>query len=159
MESMTPAKTSAAYRETSKAITPMSDRILVVDDEQSILFAMRDYFMAHGYEVDCARELDDVRALLSNVTYSVVIADLRLTGLHGTEGLEIVEHVRNHCPWTSVIILTAYGVPEIEREAIRLGVDAFLRKPKPLSQIAQIVFGLIANKPKPFEERAAPPRS
>ncbi|MGH9825083.1 MAG: response regulator [Blastocatellia bacterium] len=141
-----------------KANIQMSDKILVVDDEQSILFAMRDYFTAYGYDVDCARELEEANTLLSATNYSVVIADLRLTGLNGTEGLEIVEYARKQCPWTSVIILTAYGVPEIEREAMKLGVDAFLRKPKPLSQIAQIVFGLLANKPRQMGQEAVPQR-
>jgi DNA-binding NtrC family response regulator len=131
-----------------EAPTPMSERILLVDDEQAILFAMRDYFTAYGYEVDCSREVEEAEALLANIHYDVVIADLRLTGLNGTEGLRILEYIRERCPWTSVIILTAYGFPEIESEAVKRGVDAFLRKPKPLPQIAQVVFGLIESKPR-----------
>src|SRR5215510_14458378 len=95
----------------TEARSPMSERILLVDDEQAILFAMRDYFMAYGYEVDCSREVEEAEALLANIHYDVVIADLRLTGLNGTEGLRILDYVRERCPWTSVIILTAYGFP------------------------------------------------
>ena len=126
----------------------MSHRILVVDDERSISGAMKDYFTAHGYNVDCAFELEEAIDQLSRASYSVVIADLRLSGLDGTEGLRIVEYVRGNCPWTGMILLTAYGNPEVEREAIRLGVDAFLRKPKPLAQIAQIVFGIVESCPE-----------
>src|SRR5689334_10389902 len=124
----------------------MSERILVVDDEGPILFAMKDYFMAQGYEVDCAREFEEAEALLANITYSVVIADLRLTGSYGVEGLELVAYVRERCPRTHIIILTAYSSPEIESEALRRGVDAFLRKPKPLPHLAQIVFALQASR-------------
>ncbi len=42
-----------------------------------------------------------------------------------------------------MILLTAYGTPEIETEARRLGVDAVLYKPKPLPELAQIVFALL----------------
>ena len=45
----------------------MSERILLVDDEQAILFAMRDYFTAYGYEVDCSREVEEAEALLAEL--------------------------------------------------------------------------------------------
>jgi DNA-binding NtrC family response regulator len=125
----------------------MPERILVVDDEDSILFAIKEYFTTHGYEVDCAREFEEAEALLANVCYSVVIADLRLTGINGVEGLELVGYVKERCPWTRIIILTAYGSREVEQEALKRGVDAFLRKPKPLPQLAQIVFALKESKP------------
>jgi len=121
----------------------MSDKILIVDDEEAILFAMRDYLTACGGEVDCAQDLDEAQALLSASHYAVVIADLRLTGLGGTEGLQLVSLVRNQSPGTRVVVLTAYGTQEMESEALRRGADAVLRKPKPLNQILQVVSGLV----------------
>jgi CheY-like chemotaxis protein len=44
-----------------------------------------------------------------------------------------------------VILLTAYGSPEIEAAAIRYGVDSFLQKPKPLAELAQVVFRVAGN--------------
>jgi DNA-binding NtrC family response regulator len=122
----------------------MPERILIVDDEESILFAMSDYLTARGYQVDCARGLEEAEALLSRVRYAGVIADLRLSGSQSTEGLAIVGRVRARSPSTRTIILTAYGSPQIEREARRQGVDAFLHKPVPLSKVAQIVGEVIA---------------
>jgi DNA-binding NtrC family response regulator len=124
----------------------MSNRILVIDDEEPILYVMKEYFTTQAFEVDCARELEEAEALLANLSYAVVIADLRLTGIHGVEGLELVAYVRERCPRTRIIILTAYGSPEVEQEAMQRGVDAFLRKPIPLPQLAQIVFGLTENR-------------
>jgi DNA-binding NtrC family response regulator len=117
--------------------------LLIVDDEESILFAMREYFMSQGYRVDCARGLDDTEAFLSSNPYSAIIADLRLGGSRGTEGLEIVDRVRAGCPATRVIILTAYGLPGTEREARRRGADVFLHKPIPLPELARIVLELL----------------
>ena len=118
-------------------------RMLIIDDERPILFAMKDYFSRYGYGVDCASEMEEAKALLVNYAYSVVIADMRLTGIGGVEGLEIVGFVKERCPQTQIILLTAYGSPEIEAEAYRQGVSALLHKPKPLSEVAQIVFGLM----------------
>jgi len=126
------------------ALLAVTQRILIVDDEQPILFALREYFTTFHYEVDCARELQEALALLSRGRYDVVIADLRLTGSRGAEGLEIIGHVRQHAPGTRVILLTAYGSAEMEAEARLRGVDAFLHKPKPLPEIAQLVKGLLA---------------
>jgi two-component system response regulator (stage 0 sporulation protein F) len=121
----------------------MPPPILIVDDEETILFAMREYFTTFGYGVDCARELEEAKALLAQTSYAVVIADLRLTGSHGTEGLELVEYVRQRQPLTRVILLTAYGSPEIEREARQRGVDAFLQKRMSLPEVAQVVAELL----------------
>lgn len=121
----------------------MSKRILLVDDEESILFALRRYFTRLGFEVACARELEEAEALLANDDYAVVIADLSLTDNGSTEGLEVIRFSRLRSPETRVILLTAYGSPEIEREAMRRGIDAFLHKPKPLPEIAAIVHNFI----------------
>jgi ActR/RegA family two-component response regulator len=118
-------------------------RMLVIDDEQPMLSAARAYFEALGFEVDCATELEEAEALLSHLRYAIVIADLRLTGIYGTEGLAIVRHVRERCPQTRILILTAYGSQAVEEEACRLGVDGFLQKPQPLPDVARIVFALL----------------
>lgn len=124
----------------------MPRKILVVDDEEPILFAMREYFTTCGYEVDCARELEEAEALISNIHYALVIADMRLTGIQAAEGLELVAFVRQRCFRARVIIMTAYGTAEMEGEAWRLGVDFFLHKPQPLPEVAQIVESLLENE-------------
>jgi DNA-binding NtrC family response regulator len=120
--------------------------ILLVDDNESILFALKEYFMADGYQVQCARELEEAQALLGDSRCSVVIADLHLSSIQDPEGLEMVSYVRARCPATRIIILTAYGSPTIEAEARRRGVDVFLYKPKPLSEVRQIVDQLLGRE-------------
>jgi CheY-like chemotaxis protein len=125
----------------------MAHRILVVDDEEPILFALREYFTALGYEVDAAREAAEAQAFLCRVRYDLVIADLRLCGSQGAQGLEVLAHAREQAPATKTILLTAYGSPEVEREARDRGVDALLHKPKPLPEVARIVVGLLGATP------------
>jgi DNA-binding NtrC family response regulator len=134
-------------------------RILIVDDEGPILFAMQEYFTAHGYVVDCAREAGEAEAKLEAGSYSVVIADLRLTGSHQVEGLEIVERVRQRHPGTRVIVLTAYGSPELAREAKRRGADRFLHKPQPLSRVERIVSELVRSLHEDGDGTGQPPSS
>jgi DNA-binding response OmpR family regulator len=121
----------------------MQQRILIVDDEESIVFAMKRYFTAGGFQVDSARELEEAEALLVNARYGALIADLRLTGVHGAEGLDIIGYAHQHSPWTRTILLTAYGSPELEAEARSRGADVVLRKPQALPDLAQVIVALM----------------
>jgi DNA-binding NtrC family response regulator len=118
-------------------------RLLVVDDEESICFSMSEYFELHGYKVDTAREFEEAEKLIESTDYKVIIQDLRLGTTRSSEGLDIIKLIHGRNPDTRIVVLTAYGSTEIEDEAKRCGADAFLRKPKPLSQVAQVVQGLI----------------
>lgn len=117
--------------------------LLVVDDEESICFSMSEYFSQHGFKVDTAREKEEAEGLIKQTEYRVIIQDLRLGLQRRSEGLEIIKLVHERNPNTRIVVLTAYGSPEAEEEARNAGADAFLRKPKPLSQVAQVVQGLI----------------
>jgi DNA-binding NtrC family response regulator len=133
--------------ERSLGETPMP-RLLVVDDEESICFSMSEYFSLQGYKVDTASELEEAEKLVGATNYRVVIQDLRLTMTNSQDGLDMIRLIRAQNPQTRIVVLTAYGSAEIEDEARRCGADAFLRKPKPLSQVAQVVQGLIEAPPR-----------
>jgi DNA-binding NtrC family response regulator len=123
-------------------------RLLVVDDEEAICFSMSEYFSLHGYKVDTAREIEEAEKLLGASEYKVVIQDLRLSLTNQSDGLDMIRAIKQHNPQARIIILTAYGSAEVEDEARRCGADAFLRKPKPLSQVAQVVQGLMESPPR-----------
>ena len=117
--------------------------ILVVDDEEAILFALEEYVRARGCMIHAAHEFEEAHALLSNIHYHLVVTDLRLGGIHRAEGLDVVSMVRECCPRTKVMVLTAFGSPEMEAEAKRRGADAFLHKSMALPEIANVAMGLL----------------
>ena len=117
--------------------------LLVVDDEESICFSMSEYFSQQGFKVDTAREMEEAEGLIKVTDYKVIIQDLRLGLTRRSDGLDIIRLVHKRNPDTRIVVLTSYGSAEVEEEARRAGADAFLRKPKPLSQVAQVVQGLI----------------
>lgn len=121
------------------------DRILVVDDEPSILFALEDFFSSLGYQVDCAAAADEAEALLAAHAYRLMIADLRLEGVRGTQGLDLAASARSVRPAMRIIVLTAYGTPEVEARARSCGADAFLHKPMPLPELAAIASSLLTS--------------
>ncbi len=122
-------------------------RLLLVDDEESILGGMQRYFRAGGYEVDCACEGEEAEALLDHRQYDCLVVDLCLTTGHGPDGLRVVGHARAVSPRTRVLVLTAVEGTETEAEAFRLGADAFLRKPAALAEAARVIGRLLAREP------------
>ncbi len=121
----------------------MALSLLIVDDSEPIRFGLTEYFKARGFEVDAASALDEALALLVARHYDIVITDLRLSELRQVEGLDIIAEVRQRCPATRVVLLTAYGSPSVEAAAKHLGVSLFLQKPIRLAELEQAAVGLM----------------
>jgi CheY-like chemotaxis protein len=121
--------------------------LLVVDDETHIARAMAQYFRTLGYSVDVAREREEAEALIANGTYSAILLDLRMNAAHGAaDGLEMVAFARERCASARIVVLTAYGSPAAEAEARERGADAFLHKPQPLPDLAQLLAALLGER-------------
>lgn len=121
----------------------MKQRLLIVDDEERILDALSDYFDFRGFEVASAADLATAKRLIDEQSFAIVIADLRLTGVERNEGLELIAYIRAKAAATKVILLTAYGTPDIVEAARLQGADAILEKPQPLASIAATVAQLL----------------
>jgi DNA-binding NtrC family response regulator len=121
-------------------------RLLIVDDEAAILFAMGDYLSRSGYAVDRARGREEAGRLLSAARYDLVIADLRLGVAEPLGGLEVLREARERQPQARMILLTAYGCAEVEGELARIGAGRLLSKPQPLARIAEEVAELLGTR-------------
>jgi CheY-like chemotaxis protein len=115
-------------------------RLLVIDDEEAILFAMWDFLTQCGYQVDKAHSRREAEGLLEeSPPYALVIADLRLDVSDPRGGLRLLRLVRQISPLTRTILLTAFGSPDVEAELAAIGADRLLSKPQPLDRIAREV--------------------
>lgn len=122
-----------------------SARLLVVDDEEAISFAMWDYLGRCGYTVDRARSREEAEAFLeSRGAYALVIADLRLSVYDPRGGLGLLRRVRERYPASRIILLTAYGSSDVEAELAALGGYILLSKPQPLERLRDEVDRLLA---------------
>jgi len=120
----------------------MSQRILIIDDDHQLANAYKEYLSGKGHQVDCAQELEEAQTLLMHFSFSVVITDLRLTKL-GFGGLDLIRFIRELSLKTRIIVFTGYGWPELKAEASAHQVDAFLRKPAQLAELAETVHELV----------------
>ncbi len=119
-------------------------RLLIVDDEEAIVFAMADYLGALGYEVDAARNAYEASVLLARAEYALVLADLRLDPEDTRGGLDLLRVARRRCRSTPLILLTAYGSTEVEAQLQELGPVLLLSKPQPLAKIGEQIRKLLA---------------
>ena len=121
-------------------------RILIVDDEAAIRFALSEYSGACGLVVDGAADLPSALSLLAGVSYGAVTTDLQLSGNDGCEGLQGIARA-SHCrPRPCIVLLSAFLSPLIEQGARAAGADAVLQKPLPLPVFKDLLNSLIGVK-------------
>jgi two-component system, chemotaxis family, chemotaxis protein CheY len=139
-----PRKQSLIFVDDSDAETrPLS--ILHVEDNKLIADAVKDTLEMEGWTVESFREGTTALEMISgDKHYDVLIFD---NGLPDTNGIELTRQTRllPHRQQTPIIMFSA---SEVEKEARRVGANAFLRKPVDANVIAETVARLLARKPK-----------
>jgi DNA-binding NtrC family response regulator len=113
-------------------------RILLVDDEGSILFCFSEYLRERGFIVECADGAKPAKEKLASTAFDLLLTDLRLDRTRATEGLDVIEYARQVQPGIQVVVLTACDV-SFSTEALRRGADQFLQKPQTLANIANVL--------------------
>src|SRR5438093_10649272 len=101
----------------------MGHRLLIVDDEEAIVLAMKEYFETFGHQVDVARGREEAEAFLLGAPYALMIADLRLPPVRDSEALDLLAPVRDRFPATRIALIPGYATPEVDSDARRLGGD------------------------------------
>jgi DNA-binding NtrC family response regulator len=113
-------------------------RVLLADDEESLLLAFRKLLQGPGMVIDTSQTLTDAQKLIHKYSYDIIIADLRLTGTVEMEGLSIVSDAKKLYPNVNIIILTAYGDSKIRERVKNAGVSYFFEKPVSVLQIKKL---------------------
>ncbi|RKY90622.1 MAG: sigma-54-dependent Fis family transcriptional regulator, partial [Ignavibacteriae bacterium] len=104
----------------------MSRKILVVDDEQIIRESLSYVLKKEDYQVDEAENGKIAYEKLLETTYDLVITDLEMPEMKGTE---LLDKIRNLSVQTATIVVTAYGSLETAIAALRSGASDYVLKP------------------------------
>ncbi len=104
----------------------MSRKILVVDDEQIIRESLSYVLNKEDYQVDEAENGKVAYEKLLETTYDLVITDLEMPEMKGTE---LLDKIRNLSVQTATIVVTAYGSLETAIAALRSGASDYVLKP------------------------------
>lgn len=104
----------------------MSERILIVEDEEKLASLLRDYLVQEGFAVSVLHRGDEVLAWVREHPVDLVLLDLMLPG---KSGLDVCKALRARSPELSIIMVTA-RVDEIDRLlGLELGADDYICKP------------------------------
>lgn len=117
-------------------------RILLADDEESLLIAYRKLLYGPGVTIDTIQNVNDAKKLLEKNKYDAVIVDLRLTGTVEMDGLEIITGTKNRYPHSKIIALTAYSDNHIKEKVIKAGASFFFEKPVSVLLIKELLKNL-----------------
>jgi DNA-binding NtrC family response regulator len=112
------------------------ERILIVEDEKLIRWSIKKRLEERNYFVEEAPDGKRAHTLLGREPWDLVLLDHRLPD---TTGNEILGHLHEHHPETSVVMMTAYGTVETAVEAMKLGAFDYLTKPVNLDELVVTV--------------------
>jgi DNA-binding response OmpR family regulator len=120
-------------------------RVLIVDDEETLTWSMARSLSRDKdkYEVIIANNGREALNLLKKNNVDLVISDIRMPDING---LDLLVSIKKEYPQTKVIIMTAYGSSDVQREANQRGSLYYVEKPFEIADIRKIIIDLIGRK-------------
>jgi CheY-like chemotaxis protein len=113
--------------------------VLIVDDESPFLLSLTDGLVAYAEDFQVVTALNGKEAvkILGSSKVDLVVTDLRMPKM---DGFELLAHMSGKYPKIPVIVMTAYGTPEIEERLRDMGDFQYLEKPLDLNVLADRIF-------------------
>ncbi|MBC8417990.1 MAG: response regulator [Pseudomonadota bacterium] len=104
----------------------MKTRVLLVDDEEEFVQALAERLSIRDYDVTTSLSGEDAVEKLRHYNFDVVILDVRMPGMDGTEVLHEMKRIK---PLTEVIMLTGHATVESAIDGMKQGAYDYLIKP------------------------------
>ena len=129
----------------------VAKRVLVVDDEEKVVFFLRESLeeLGKNFTIGTAKSAEEALEKIDDQPYDLVISDLRMPG---TDGLDLLRKIREKNPDTRLILMTAYGSDDVEADARSLDVFDYITKPFHVSDLVQVARDALAGPPVSGEE-------
>jgi DNA-binding NtrC family response regulator len=120
-------------------------RVLIVDDEPLIRWSMAETLSQVGHDVTEAGDArETLAAIAGGPTPDVVLLDFRLPD---SNDLNLLATIRRTIPNSPVIMMTAYGTPEVVGAAAKLGAYRVVNKPVEMRDLVPLVQQAYASRP------------
>lgn len=114
----------------------MSDHILIVDDEKSILSALSGVLEDEGYTISTAENGREALKKIGDDTPSIVLLDIWLPDI---DGLEVLKEIRNLYKDIIVIVMSGHGTIETAVRATKLGAYDYIEKPLSMGRVTLLI--------------------
>ena len=111
-------------------------RVLIVDDEESICWALRRLATEEGHQVDVASSAEEGLSCAAARSPDLVLLDIRLPGIDGLSAMKRFRALVGSAP---IVVMTAFGSLDTAVRALANGAFEYLIKPFDLDQAAAVV--------------------
>lgn len=112
----------------------MSEKILIVDDEQDFLNATAERMRTRGMDVYTANTPIEALAQVANHSFDAIILDYQMPGMDGLETLKKIKEINDE---SQVIMLTGHATIERGIEVMKHGASDFVEKPANISTLTE----------------------
>jgi len=119
------------------------DKILIVDDEKSILDLLSVVFKKEGYTVETALSAKTALELIDKDAFDLLLTDIKLPQM---SGMKILEYVKEKHPEMPVVMITAYGTIKQAVEALKMGAMDYVVKPFNMEELKIIIAQGLQNR-------------
>ena len=120
---------------------PAQKRILIVDDDDFMRETLTDILSEMSYEAELAGSGEEALRKAASKRYDIALIDLKMQGLNGCQTFQ---EIKNICPQTKAIIMTAFSQEGLIKDCLRSGAFGVLYKPLDMDKVAEQI--RIANK-------------
>ncbi|MBI2890491.1 MAG: sigma-54-dependent Fis family transcriptional regulator [Nitrospirae bacterium] len=120
-------------------------KILVVDDDEGMLIALKTGLSRLGHDVHAASSAHEALEHLEADTCELVLSDVKMPGI---TGLDLLREVRRRREDVAVVLLTAYATVQDAVEAMKAGASDYLLKPFSIEALEKVVDRVLSAPPE-----------
>ncbi len=118
-------------------------KILIIDDEKSILDLLSFVFKKEGYSVETSLSAKMALELIDKEEFDLILTDIKLPQM---SGMKILKYVKEKYPAMPVVMITAYGTIKQAIEALKMGAMDYIVKPFNMEELKIIVAQGLENR-------------
>jgi DNA-binding NtrC family response regulator len=124
-------------------MTETLGRLLIAEDEDTLSYFLRQSLedSSPSFKVEVVGAGDEALKRVVAGHFDLIVVDLKLPDM---DGVSLIKAVRQFDPFMKVIVMTAYGSPEAEREVRKLGVHGFVTKPFVIEDMRRMIARTVA---------------
>jgi DNA-binding NtrC family response regulator len=119
------------------------DRILVVDDEESVGDVLHQGLTKFGYRVALAKSAEEALGIFESGSFDIVITDLKMPKM---DGLDLIRMIRQKNPEVAFLVITGYPSLQSTMEALAQGVHDYIIKPFNLGDVRLRIYRVLEKK-------------